>query len=107
MNSTDYSIRFKEPYGIVNMSCRPAILKKSASNGLNSGKPLTRHLNGAFSRFRISPGRAETLVRCLVIGEVGKTNQCSIANLSATSVPKITEIGSCALKQHECIDCIY
>jgi len=95
MNSTDYSIRFTEPYGIVNMSCRPAILKKSASNWLNSGKPLTPHLNGAFSSFRVSPARAERLVRCLVIGEVGKTNQCSIANFSATSVPKITEIGVC------------
>jgi len=39
VNSTDYSTRFTESYGITSMSCKPAILQKSSSKWLNSGKP--------------------------------------------------------------------
>jgi len=55
MNSNDYSTRFMESYGIMNMSCKSATLKKSSSNWLNSGKPLTQHLKGTISAFPCFP----------------------------------------------------
>ena len=55
MNSTDYSTRFMESYNIMNMSCNPAILKKSGSKWLISGKPLTQHLKGAIFAFPCWP----------------------------------------------------
>ena len=40
MNSTDYITRLMESYSIVSMGCKSAILKKSCSNWLYSGKPF-------------------------------------------------------------------
>jgi len=55
MNSNDYSTRFMESYGIMDMSCKSATLKKSSSNWLNSGKPLTQHLKCTISAFPCFP----------------------------------------------------
>jgi len=52
-----------ESWDITNMSYKSAILKKSSSNWLNSGKPLTQQLKGAISAFPGFPGRAETVVK--------------------------------------------
>jgi len=52
-----------ESWDITNMSCKSAILKKSSSNWLNSGKPLTQQLKGAIFAFPGFPGRAETVVK--------------------------------------------
>jgi len=40
-NSNDYITKFNEPYSSENTSCKSAIIKKSSSLWLNSGKPLT------------------------------------------------------------------
>ena len=51
MNSTDYSTRSAESYGLMSMNCKPAISQKSNSKWLNSGKPLAQHLKGAIFAF--------------------------------------------------------
>jgi len=63
MNYSDYITIFMKSHSIVNMSRKPATVKKSGSKWLNSGKPLTHHLKVAIFAFLCSPGRAETLVR--------------------------------------------
>ena len=55
MNANNYSARFMESYGIMNMSCKSAILKKSSSKWVNSGKPLTQHLRGTIFAFACFP----------------------------------------------------
>ena len=53
--------------------CKPAILKKSSSNWLNTGKILTQ-VGLRFLHFRVTQGRAETVVRW------GGKNRHSIAH---------------------------
>jgi len=64
MNSNDYSTRFIESRGIMNMSCKSAILKKSSSNWLNSSKPVTQHLKGASSALTELAGHQEEHAAC-------------------------------------------
>ena len=75
MNSNDYSTRFMESYCIMNMSCMPAVLKKSGSQWPNSCKPAKHSIwKALFSGFRVCPGRAETVDKW-----GGKTNHQLIA----------------------------
>jgi len=83
MNSNDYSTRFMESYCIMNMSCMPAVLKKSGSQWPNSCKPAKHSIwKALFSGFRVCPGRAETVDKW-----GGKTNHqliaYSLSNISA------------------------
>ena len=89
-------------YGIMNISWKSAILKKWSSNWLNSDKPLTQHLKGTFSRFRVSPGKAETLVRW-----GGKTNHHLIAYILSRQrlcqkLPQSVDVRWSYSMQHQC-----
>jgi len=84
------------------MSCKSAILKKSRSKWLDCGKALQHIMHRArFLRFRVSPGRAETVVKW-----GGKTNHRSIAYWSqrrlCQKLPKSVAVRRSYSVQHHC-----
>ena len=81
---SDFSARFMESHGVMNMSSKSAILKESSSNWLNSGKPLTRHLKGAIFAFPCF-SRWSRDMRWMRWGKQFHPIACSLYNISAKS----------------------